>query len=123
MVQSRNFARTLGLASAIVLFLLALGVPVSGGTASADKVASQPSKGVSVPSEINCAQAAVASDTPIFELPEGGSCKADSTWGTLPNWTPVRGGRTCRCSCGFPCKTDADCGGGVGSCRGGISCC
>lgn len=32
-------------------------------------------------------------------------------------------GRTCRCSCGYPCKTDADCGGGVGSCRPGISCC
>jgi hypothetical protein len=35
----------------------------------------------------------------------------------------MRGGRTCRCSCGFPCKTDADCGGAVGSCRSGISCC
>lgn len=34
-----------------------------------------------------------------------------------------RGGRTCRCSCGFPCRTDADCGGAIGSCRGGISCC
>jgi hypothetical protein len=33
------------------------------------------------------------------------------------------GTRTCRCSCGFPCKTDADCGGAVGSCRAGISCC
>src|SRR5215207_4405638 len=33
------------------------------------------------------------------------------------------GGRTCRCSCGFPCKTDADCGGGEGSCRAGITCC
>jgi hypothetical protein len=31
--------------------------------------------------------------------------------------------RTCRCSCGFPCTTDADCGGGVGSCRVGITCC
>jgi hypothetical protein len=31
-------------------------------------------------------------------------------------------GRTCRCSCGFPCKTDADCGPG-GVCSGGISCC
>ncbi len=31
-------------------------------------------------------------------------------------------GRTCRCSCGQPCKTDADCGPG-GLCTGGISCC
>lgn len=35
----------------------------------------------------------------------------------------VTGGRTCKCSCGYPCKTDADCGGAVGSCGGGITCC
>jgi hypothetical protein len=29
--------------------------------------------------------------------------------------------RTCRCSCGQPCKTSADCGGGV--CAPGITCC
>ena len=31
------------------------------------------------------------------------------------------GTRTCRCSCGQPCKTDADCGGSI--CAPGISCC
>jgi hypothetical protein len=32
--------------------------------------------------------------------------------------------KTCRCSCGTaPCATDADCGGGVGSCSHFISCC
>jgi len=37
--------------------------------------------------------------------------------------TVARGGfRTCRCSCGFPCKTDADCGPG-GVCAPGITCC
>ena len=30
--------------------------------------------------------------------------------------------RTCRCSCGYPCKTDADCGPG-GVCASGITCC
>ncbi|HEV2855716.1 MAG TPA: hypothetical protein VHC97_23210 [Thermoanaerobaculia bacterium] len=35
----------------------------------------------------------------------------------------VTGGRTCKCSCGYPCQTDADCGGAVGSCRAGITCC
>lgn len=30
--------------------------------------------------------------------------------------------RTCLCSCGFPCTTDADCGPG-GVCRAGITCC
>ena len=36
----------------------------------------------------------------------------------------VAGGgfRTCRCSCGFPCKTNADCGPG-GVCAPGITCC
>ena len=29
--------------------------------------------------------------------------------------------RTCRCSCGAPCTTDADCGGG--RCTAGITCC
>jgi hypothetical protein len=29
--------------------------------------------------------------------------------------------RTCACSCGFPCTTDADCGGGA--CTAGITCC
>ena len=32
------------------------------------------------------------------------------------------GSRTCRCSCGFPCKTNADCGPG-GVCAPGITCC
>ena len=38
---------------------------------------------------------------------------------------PVAGFRkTCRCSCGTgSCATDADCGGGVGSCSHFISCC
>ena len=30
--------------------------------------------------------------------------------------------RTCRCSCGYPCKTNADCGPG-GVCMSGITCC
>lgn len=29
--------------------------------------------------------------------------------------------KTCRCSCGIPCQTDADCGGNV--CGVGITCC
>lgn len=40
----------------------------------------------------------------------------------LPTGTAHR--KTCRCSCGTaPCATDADCGGGVGSCSAFISCC
>lgn len=40
--------------------------------------------------------------------------------------TPVAGGppgfRSCVCSCGYLCKTDADCGPG-GQCGPGITCC
>jgi hypothetical protein len=40
----------------------------------------------------------------------------------LPEGTAHR--KTCRCSCGTAfCATDADCGGGVGSCSAFISCC
>ena len=40
----------------------------------------------------------------------------------LPTGTAHR--KTCRCSCGTAfCATDADCGGGVGSCSAFISCC
>jgi hypothetical protein len=40
----------------------------------------------------------------------------------LPSGAGFR--KTCRCSCGTaPCATDADCGGGVGSCSAFISCC
>jgi hypothetical protein len=40
----------------------------------------------------------------------------------LPAGTAHR--KTCRCSCGIAfCATDADCGGGVGSCSAFISCC
>jgi len=31
--------------------------------------------------------------------------------------------KTCVCSCGYPCTSDADCGGAVGSCHVGITCC
>jgi hypothetical protein len=40
----------------------------------------------------------------------------------LPSGAGFR--KTCRCSCGTgSCSTDADCGGGVGSCSHFISCC
>jgi hypothetical protein len=56
---------------------------------------------------------------------KGETCSAiaaPQTKAPEPDFLIVRG-RTCRCSCGFPCTTDADCGGGVGSCRVGITCC
>jgi hypothetical protein len=59
-----------------------------------------------------------------FELPpaiaQAGLCPATLTTNPVPEL--LFGGRTCRCSCGFPCKKDADCGPG-GICSGGITCC
>ena len=55
---------------------------------------------------------------------QGETCSAIPAQQTkAPEPEFMAGGRTCRCSCGFPCKTDADCGGAVGSCRAGITCC
>lgn len=51
---------------------------------------------------------------------KGELCPAAAATNPIPE--PLFGGRTCRCSCGYPCKTDADCGPG-GVCSGGISCC
>ncbi len=52
---------------------------------------------------------------------------ADLSWiweqpGSAAKDQLAAGGRTCRCSCGYPCKTNADCGPG-GVCTAGISCC
>jgi hypothetical protein len=52
-------------------------------------------------------------------LPQGETCSAEVPQNPAPEFMV---GRTCRCSCGFPCKTDADCGPG-GICSGGITCC
>jgi len=122
MVRSKDFARMLGLSIVMVSLLLTLTLPVSGGMPSAGKAASQPPMGAPESAHVNCVQALQASEVPIFAVSDGGSCRAEMTPGTFPEWVRA-GGRTCRCSCGYPCKTDADCGGGVGSCRGGISCC
>lgn len=56
---------------------------------------------------------------------QGETCPVAQPASAAPDFlTPVHfGRRTCVCSCGYPCTSDADCGGGVGSCRAGITCC
>lgn len=83
--------------------------------------------GLSVPAQADEAPAPAVSQTGCglsFELapaPEqAGLCPA--TRAENPLLVSPFGGRTCRCSCGQPCKTDADCGPG-GICSGGITCC
>jgi hypothetical protein len=123
MIRGKQFATAFGVATVLALMLIALNLPVSGGMASGEKTAPPSSPGVQGSGQVQCAPAPTSAEAPSFEPMEGGSCKADPASVTLPDWNLGHGGRTCRCSCGYPCKTDADCGGGIGSCRGGISCC
>ena len=85
--------------------------------------------GLSVPVHAEEAPAAAPAPAPAgcglsFELPpapaQAGLCPATTATSPVPEL--LFGGRTCRCSCGFPCKKDADCGPG-GICSGGITCC
>ena len=118
MFRLKSLQGPLGLCVALVLLLIvnasvsADPTPGLGGQTAVPEI--------TTPATTDCQQALEGAP---FEALEGGSCKAEPKSGLFPELIPVRGGRTCRCSCGFPCKTDADCGGGVGSCRGGISCC
>jgi hypothetical protein len=105
--------RLLGLTLfAVVLMAVLNAGPVRAASPAAPAVAAQP----------GC--------QPVLDLgkvlqSKGETCSATAaprTQAPEPDFLIVRG-RTCRCSCGFPCTTDADCGGGVGSCRAGITCC
>jgi hypothetical protein len=52
----------------------------------------------------------------ILQLPGPEAVEAIPIAGRAPGF------RTCVCSCGYPCRTDADCGPG-GRCGAGITCC
>ena len=122
MLRLKNLSRWLGLSAAMVGLLVVVSLAVAGG-ATVDKSPAQPQGQVSSPNPIASLQAPAAPEAQLFQAPaDGGSCHADANEAAVPDWA-FQGGRTCRCSCGYPCKTDADCGGGIGSCRAGISCC
>jgi hypothetical protein len=64
---------------------------------------------------------------PLFEpLAEAGFTPAVAAESWAPGASDLAGPfgirRTCRCSCGYPCTTNADCGPG-GFCSAGITCC
>jgi hypothetical protein len=102
-------------ASALASFLvLAPGAPASGVTDSTIQAAPPPATGSQVSGPITCDAGSLIADALVSVEPGALLSSLDGA---------DRGGRTCRCSCGFPCKSDADCGGAIGSCRGGISCC
>ena len=119
MRRVQSSAAVFGL-SALVLVVLALSVPASGGAGAPGR------PDVSTLSEAATAPASVES-TEFPALPAAGlkgeTCQADPGGEVLTEAAAPHRFRTCRCSCGAPCQTDADCGGGVGSCRPGITCC
>jgi hypothetical protein len=120
-LRSKSFLTALGFSAMAVLLLVALGLPANGTPATADKTFSQPQATAPPPGNSDCTQPQEAS-APVLEPLEGGSCKATPASEVFTDLKPSFG-RTCRCSCGYPCTTDADCGGGIGSCQKGISCC
>ena len=105
---------------AAILVALALSVPASGGPGAPG------SPDVSTPSGTATAPALLES-AGLPDLPGAGlngeTCESDSSVETLTESAAKPRFRTCRCSCGAPCRTDADCGGAPGSCRQGVTCC
>ena len=106
----RRFRRTLFIGF-VVAVTLALGlVPSFNDETAAQVVGHSPSAGPGSWSNGTDAEAGVC---PLIE-PEA---VASAPWEARPTRL-----RTCRCSCGAPCKTNADCGPG-GTCSAGITCC
>jgi hypothetical protein len=104
--------RICGFSALALLVTLALGA----APAFADETAAPAAAPTTATAQQGCGQ------TP--DLATLLSAKAQISPAVLPlNPAPdLKVGRTCRCSCGQPCKKDADCGPG-GLCVGGISCC
>jgi len=101
-------------AGAAILYLLAFGQVAGGPAANGNPQ-------VAVP-DSDCPVAFQAPENPAFLSLDGGACKAEAASEMFLAKPPGRP-KTCRCSCGAPCQTDADCGGALGSCRVGVTCC
>jgi hypothetical protein len=108
--------RLLGLS----IFALALLAVLGAGPAFADETAAS----TTAPAVAASPAAAQPGCGQTPDLAAVLSAKAEVCPAALPQspQPELKLGRTCRCSCGYPCKTDADCGPG-GICSGGISCC
>jgi hypothetical protein len=105
----RTLRSTLFIGSVVVV-TLALGLVFSfNDPTAAQAVGHSPSAG---PGSWSHGADAEAGMCPLIE-PE----TASAPWEARPSRF-----RTCRCSCGAPCQTNADCGPG-GTCSAGITCC
>ena len=107
------------------LLILAFLAILSAGPVLAEQAAPQPvapavAIAPSPSAQPGCGQAAdlagvLAAQGEVCPVAKPQSAAADTL-------APLAFGRTCRCSCGQPCKTNADCGPG-GVCSAGITCC
>ena len=118
MVRAKNGRKDVAAAfiAAAVLFLLTFGSASGEGTAienpsSSEMTSTSPSCTIDL-----------QSPEPVFLSLDGGACRADAASEVFLSNRPQRP-KSCRCSCGAPCQTDADCGGAPGSCRVGVTCC
>jgi len=102
-----------------LIFVLALLAVCNAGWAASAPAAPAPTVAAAQP---GC--------QPVLDLtalsPQGETCRTAAAPKAQAVPQPeflITSGKTCKCSCGYPCKTDADCGGALGSCRAGITCC
>ena len=101
-------------------FLIGLALALCAGPAfTGEAAAPAVTPTQAAPAQPGCAPAL---DLAALLASQGEICPA-----ALPDSTPELMARpprlrTCVCSCGFPCETDADCGPG-GNCGPGITCC
>jgi len=108
--------RIFGFSVLALVFALALGAAPAFADETAAPAAAPAVAAAPAPAQPGCGQ--------TLDLTAVLSAKAEVCPAALPQspQPELKFGRTCRCSCGYPCKTDADCGPG-GICAGGISCC
>jgi len=113
------------------LFAITLSIAAAFGAAESPEsttLAAEPGTAITevtsitepAPAAVPADGSAVAVPADVFELNYSPVVPAD---GVLPDWMarpPHRRGY-CRCSCGYRCATDADCGGS--SCDPFITCC
>src|SRR5262245_15249919 len=98
--------RMLGLTLFALILLALLGAGAAAAEETAKPVANPAVAAAPAPAQPGCGQ--------TLDLAAILSGQTEISPAELPlNPVPeLKFGRTCRCSCGYPCKTDADCGPG-----------
>lgn len=123
--KSSRLAFGLSLVAVAVLYVVSLGPaagnsPAALGAGTAGEAALPHSSGTTG-SEQPCAATSESRGLPALENPDGGFCSDISPSNPLLEEAARHRHGYCRCSCGYPCTTSADCGGV--SCDPFISCC